>query len=92
MRKPQGIPTIHADFNAIGLMGRGDRAIYGLDKNDLERWPAKHGTLIFVWDESDESEIIGQLATLEFVQDGDWSAWRAQPISSTVYQGPQTFK
>ena len=76
-------PRLSCDFNTRGWSGEpDDDCYYVLDREVLDALPARVGLEVFIWDESDETEILGCVAKLEQF-DG---RWRARPVSG-IYVG-----
>ena len=91
MPPPFNLPHIWCDFNAWGLSDEeNDYCYYSLHREEFESLPPREGLLIFIWDESDETEIIGYVATLEKTTKFH-TGWRARPDKATWYRGPKTW-
>ena len=74
------------DLNACGWSGEADDdCYYALAPDALAALPAQAGLEVFVYDTSDEAEILGFVARLERFRDG----WRARPISGLYVEQPQ---
>lgn len=89
---PKDIPTIWADFNAVGLSDEdGDNCCYSLHRDRLNEIFPCEGMTVFIYDEEvneqGEVEIFGYIATLERIV-GFNSQWRARPDENTLYRGP----
>ena len=85
----ESLPFVEGDFNACGWAGDGDMSIYALDRATLQRILAEDGMLAFVWTDDDPGEILGQVATLEYITLGAFTGWRANPVPGTFYRGPK---
>lgn len=84
---PNGICKIWCDFNACGLsQEKGDNCYYSFDRAPFYALPPSNGRQLFIWDDSDEDEVIGYVATLEEYP-MCVSGWRARPIESTWFRG-----
>lgn len=81
------IAKIWCDFNARGLSQEADdNCFYSFDRDSFKALPPANGMQIFIWDYSDEDEIIGYVAVLEQYVNCR-SGWRARPIESTWFRG-----
>jgi hypothetical protein len=82
------VPKIWCDFNACGLSGEADDfCFYSFDRHIFYELPPETGLRVFIWDYSDEEEIIAFEATLEPFPD-HVTGWRARPDEEKFYRGP----
>jgi hypothetical protein len=83
------IQKIWCDFNAFGLSDEeNDNCYYSLHREEFAALPPQEGLEIFIWDDSDETEVIGYVAKLEKT-DKFHTGWRARPDEQTRYRGPK---
>jgi hypothetical protein len=85
---PENIDKVWCDFNACGLSDdeAGDNCYYSFDREYFRNATPIEGVRIFIWDYSDDDEIIGYIAVLERYPQ-HISGWRARPIENTWYRG-----
>ena len=84
---PPDIFKIWCDFNARALSDEiDDNCCYSFDRKAFENLERKEGLRIFIWDDYDNDEIFGYLATLEKYPQ-HISGWRARPDEQTLYRG-----
>lgn len=75
-------PRLWCDFNSFGLGG--EPVYFTLDRETLNALPARIGLEVFLWDESDETEVVGCVAKLEWVKAG----WCARPVGGMYIGAP----
>jgi hypothetical protein len=87
-RAASPVPKIWCDFNACGLSGEEDDfCFYSFDRYVFYELPPVTGLRLFIWDYSDDEEIIAFEAVLEPFPD-HVTGWRARPDENKFYRGP----
>jgi hypothetical protein len=84
---PEGMFKIWCDFNSQGISQEvDDNCFYSFDRISFKNLNPVDGMQIFIWDYSDEDEVIGCVAIIEKYMQST-TGWRARPIDSTWFRG-----